>query len=98
MQVFCDKNVWVTFKRVSFVCFIMIVYLSFHRNFTVIGILKMGWMKMHLCDKTGLQSEAMDCSCLLDFYIHETRQRKGYGKRLMDYMLQVRVHFFKIPH
>ena len=29
--------------------------------------------------------------CVLDFYIHETRQRTGCGKRLFEHMLKVRV-------
>lgn len=69
------------------------------RHFAVVGILKMGWKKLFLYNKVGVQSEAM-VYCLLDFYIHESRQRKGYGKRLIEYMLKVRVcphlHFLKI--
>lgn len=65
------------------------------RNFAVVGILKMGWKKLFLYDKAGSRSEAM-VYCLLDFYIHESRQRKGYGKRLIEYMLQVIELFFLI--
>ncbi|XP_050520944.1 alpha-tubulin N-acetyltransferase 1-like [Daktulosphaira vitifoliae] len=57
------------------------------KKFSVVGILKMGWKKLFLYDKTGSRSEAM-VYCLLDFYIHETRQRKGYGKRLFEFMLK----------
>lgn len=60
----------------------------FSRHFTVIGILKMGWKNLYLYDKTGSRSEAM-VYCLMDFYIHDPKQRKGYGKRLVEYMLQV---------
>ncbi|XP_025410930.1 alpha-tubulin N-acetyltransferase 1-like [Sipha flava] len=56
-------------------------------HFTVVGILKMGWKKLFLYDKAGSRSEAL-VYCLLDFYIHESKQRKGYGKRLIEYMLQ----------
>ncbi|XP_050441424.1 alpha-tubulin N-acetyltransferase 1-like [Adelges cooleyi] len=55
-------------------------------RFAVVGILKMGLKKLYLYDKEGSRSEEM-VYCLLDFYIHETRQRKGYGKRLFEYML-----------
>lgn len=48
----------------------------------------MGWKKLYLYDKTGVQSEAM-VYCLLDFYIYEPKQRKGYGKHLIEHMLQV---------
>jgi len=69
------------------IVYMMIDNHSTSPNFTVVGILKMGWTKMNLCDNTGSRSEAM-VNCLLDFYVHETKQRKGYGKRLIDYMLQ----------
>lgn len=48
----------------------------------------MGWKKLYLFNKAGLRSEAM-VYCLLDFYVHESKQRQGYGKRLLNYMLQV---------
>ncbi|XP_026818276.1 alpha-tubulin N-acetyltransferase 1-like [Rhopalosiphum maidis] len=56
-------------------------------NFVVVGILKMGWKKLYLYNKNGTRSETM-VYCLLDFYIHESKQRQGYGKRLVEYMLQ----------
>ncbi|XP_025198590.1 alpha-tubulin N-acetyltransferase 1-like [Melanaphis sacchari] len=56
-------------------------------HFSVVGILKMGWKKLYLYNKAGSRSEAM-VYCLLDFYIHESKQRKGYGKRLLLCMLQ----------
>lgn len=59
-----------------------------YRHFSVVGILKMGWKKLYLYNKEGSRSEAM-VYCLLDFYIHESKQRKGYGKRLIECMLQV---------
>ncbi|XP_025198676.1 alpha-tubulin N-acetyltransferase 1-like isoform X1 [Melanaphis sacchari] len=57
------------------------------RHFAVVGFLKMGWKKLFLYDKQASRSEAK-VYCLLDFYIHERRQRKGYGIRLMECMLQ----------
>uniref|UniRef100_A0A2H8TSJ5 Alpha-tubulin N-acetyltransferase n=2 Tax=Melanaphis sacchari TaxID=742174 RepID=A0A2H8TSJ5_9HEMI len=57
-------------------------------NFVVVGILKMGWKKLCLYNKAvGFCKETM-VYCLMDFYIHESRQHKGYGKYLIDYMLQ----------
>uniref|UniRef100_A0A2S2PQQ5 Alpha-tubulin N-acetyltransferase n=1 Tax=Schizaphis graminum TaxID=13262 RepID=A0A2S2PQQ5_SCHGA len=56
-------------------------------NFVVVGILKMGWKKLYLYNKNDTRSETM-VYCLLDFYIHESKQRQGYGKRLIEYMLQ----------
>lgn len=58
------------------------------RTAVVIGILKMGWKKLYLFDKKGSRTEAM-VYCLLDFYIHETKQRQGYGNKLLEHMLQV---------
>lgn len=49
----------------------------------------MGWKKLYLFDKKGSRSEAM-VYCLLDFYIHETRQRQGYGNKLVEHMLKVK--------
>lgn len=62
------------------------ILLSSH--FAVVGFLKMGWKKLFLYDKQASRSEAR-VYCLLDFYIHESRQRKGYGIRLIQCMLQV---------
>ncbi|XP_029347133.1 alpha-tubulin N-acetyltransferase 1 [Acyrthosiphon pisum] len=56
-------------------------------HFAVVGFLKMGWKKLFLYDKQASRSEAR-VYCLLDFYIHESKQRKGYGIRLIQCMLQ----------
>lgn len=64
------------------------IYILFTRHFAVVGFIKMGWKKLFLYDKQASRSEAR-VYCLLDFYIHERRQRKGYGIRLMQCMLQV---------
>jgi len=53
----------------------------------VVGILKMGRKKLFLLDHTGAQNEMLPL-CVLDFYIHESKQRMGYGKKLFDHMLQ----------
>jgi alpha-tubulin N-acetyltransferase 1 len=74
------------FFKLSLLITVLLIFLS--RHFTVVGILKMGWKKLFLYDKAGSRSEAL-VYCLLDFYIHESKQRKGYGKRLIEYMLQV---------
>lgn len=31
--------------------------------------------------------------CVLDFYVHDTLQRQGYGHALFDYMLQVGIFY-----
>jgi len=53
----------------------------------VVGLLKMGHKKLFVYDIQGNQHE-MEPLCVLDFYIHESRQRKGLGKKLFEYMLK----------
>ncbi|MPC70276.1 Alpha-tubulin N-acetyltransferase [Portunus trituberculatus] len=54
----------------------------------VVGMLKVGRKKLFLLDPNQRTKEAGPL-CVLDFYIHESRQRRGYGRRLFDYMLRV---------
>lgn len=56
-------------------------------NAVVVGMLKIGRKKLFLLDH---EQRTKECAplCVLDFYIHESRQRRGYGKRLFDYMLR----------
>lgn len=53
---------------------------------SIVGLLKMGWKKLYVFDAAGLVHEK-DSLCVLDFYVHESRQRKGYGKKLFEFML-----------
>ncbi|XP_050690923.1 alpha-tubulin N-acetyltransferase-like isoform X2 [Eriocheir sinensis] len=53
----------------------------------VVGMLKVGRKKLFLLDINQRTKETAPL-CVLDFYIHESRQRRGYGKRLFDYMLR----------
>ncbi|XP_072016292.1 uncharacterized protein [Amphiura filiformis] len=55
---------------------------------SVVGIIKIGRKKLFVLDKHGNQNE-MEPLCVLDFYVHESCQRKGYGKRLFEHILQV---------
>ncbi|XP_026286566.1 alpha-tubulin N-acetyltransferase isoform X2 [Frankliniella occidentalis] len=54
---------------------------------TVVGILKVGSKKLFIYNMTGVQWE-MEPLCVLDFYVHESKQRTGCGRLLFDYMLQ----------
>lgn len=54
----------------------------------VVGLLKVGHKKLFIFDDKGTQHE-MHCPCILDFYVHESRQRQGYGKHLFEFMLHV---------
>uniref|UniRef100_T1HF60 Alpha-tubulin N-acetyltransferase n=1 Tax=Rhodnius prolixus TaxID=13249 RepID=T1HF60_RHOPR len=70
-----------------------IVYLltereSNNHNGSVIGMLKMGRKRLYVFDKTG-ECHEMIPLCVLDFYVHESRQRMGCGKKLFEYMLNV---------
>lgn len=55
----------------------------------VIGILKIGPKQLFLHSRKGklLITTPM---CVLDFYVVENRQRSGFGKKLFDFMLEVR--------
>ncbi|XP_030853669.1 alpha-tubulin N-acetyltransferase 1-like [Strongylocentrotus purpuratus] len=53
----------------------------------VVGILKTGRKNLFVLDRHGNQTE-MQPICVLDFYVHESCQRKGYGKKLFTHMLQ----------
>ncbi|XP_012823288.2 alpha-tubulin N-acetyltransferase 1 isoform X2 [Xenopus tropicalis] len=64
----------------------------------VIGFLKVGCKKLFVLDQKGSHIEA-EPLCILDFYIHETLQRHGFGKELFTFMLkneQVDVHHLAI--
>ncbi|KAG0244150.1 Alpha-tubulin N-acetyltransferase 1 [Mortierella sp. GBA43] len=54
----------------------------------VAGMLKMGEKKLFIVDKSGRMHEQHVC-CVLDFYVDESSQRRGFGKLLFDYMIKV---------
>lgn len=53
----------------------------------VVGILKTGHKRLFVYDHLGHQHE-MEPLCVLDFYVHESRQRMGCGKKLFEYFLK----------
>lgn len=53
----------------------------------VVGILKTGIRKLFYSNEYGKIIE-MSPLCLLDFYVHESCQRSGYGKELYECMLR----------
>uniref|UniRef100_A0A8C3CA35 Alpha-tubulin N-acetyltransferase 1 n=1 Tax=Cairina moschata TaxID=8855 RepID=A0A8C3CA35_CAIMO len=53
----------------------------------VIGFLKVGYKKLFLLDHSGAHNEA-EPLCVLDFYVHESLQRHGYGRELFQHMLK----------
>ncbi|XP_041081781.1 alpha-tubulin N-acetyltransferase 1 isoform X2 [Polyodon spathula] len=52
-----------------------------------IGFLKVGYKKLFVLDHGGAHNE-VEPLCVLDFYVHESLQRHGYGKRLFNHMLE----------
>lgn len=54
---------------------------------SVVGILKVGHKKLFVYSHHGNVHE-MEPLCVLDFYVHESRQRMGCGRKLFDFMLQ----------
>mmetsp|Transcript_18976 Transcript_18976/g.33933 ORF Transcript_18976/g.33933 Transcript_18976/m.33933 type:complete len:387 (-) Transcript_18976:34-1194(-) len=57
-------------------------------DFRACGILKIGRKKLFLRNNSGRVRE-LNAMCVLDFYIHESCQRKGLGRRLFSYMLKL---------
>ncbi|XP_054733239.1 alpha-tubulin N-acetyltransferase 1-like isoform X2 [Anastrepha obliqua] len=53
----------------------------------VIGLLKIGTKNLYLFDSIGQTRKVDKVPCILDFYIHDSRQRTGIGKKLFDIML-----------
>lgn len=52
-----------------------------------VGILRVGHKKLFVYDREGNNHE-LEPLCVLDFYVHESRQRTGCGKILFQFMLQ----------
>lgn len=63
--------------------------MCFRGNGLVYGLLKIGKKKLFVFDAMG-QYHEIEPLCVLDFYIHESKQRKGCGKELYEYMLKVK--------
>lgn len=53
----------------------------------VIGVLKVGLKDLYLFDEQSNLSSHRETPAILDFYVHESHQRRGLGKRLFEYML-----------
>ncbi|CAH1132346.1 unnamed protein product [Ceutorhynchus assimilis] len=53
----------------------------------VTGMLKTGEKGLYVFDREG-QHYQVSPPCVLDFYIHESRQRTGFGRRLFEHMLE----------
>ncbi|XP_017475977.1 PREDICTED: alpha-tubulin N-acetyltransferase 1-like [Rhagoletis zephyria] len=53
----------------------------------VVGLLKVGTKNLYLFDSLAQTKKVDNSPCILDFYVHESRQRTGLGKKLFDIML-----------
>ena len=49
-------------------------------------VFQVGKKNLFLLDRGGKQHEVTS-NCILDFYVHESRQRTGCGKRIFEFML-----------
>lgn len=54
----------------------------------VVGLLKIGSKDLYLFDEYGVTRRVLNAPAILDFYIHESRQRSGQGKKLFETMLE----------
>lgn len=59
---------------------------------SVVGLLKTGSKLLFMFDENGLHYQIKP-RCILDFYIHESRQRMGLGMELYQHMLSVSNNF-----
>lgn len=57
---------------------------------SVVGFLKVGRKKLFVYDAAGAHHELQPL-CVLDFYVHESKQRMGCGRTLYEHMLLVSV-------
>ncbi|KAK1125589.1 hypothetical protein K0M31_005946 [Melipona bicolor] len=55
---------------------------------SVVGLLKTGSKNLFMFDETGAHYQ-LKPRCILDFYVHESRQRMGLGNILYQHMLSV---------
>lgn len=51
------------------------------------GLLKIGTKNLYVFDENG-ETKQVPAQCVLDFYIHESRQRAGLGREMFETMLQ----------
>jgi GNAT superfamily N-acetyltransferase len=62
------------------------IYLHCTLPSTVNGLLRVGEKRLFIRDELGAIKEITP-SCVLDFYVHESKQRSGVGRQLFEFML-----------
>lgn len=72
-----------------FCVFLYFTPCHFDWNFSgcVTGLLKVGTKNLYVFDENG-ETKQVPAQCVLDFYIHESRQRAGLGREMFELMLQ----------
>ncbi|KJH41544.1 hypothetical protein DICVIV_12479 [Dictyocaulus viviparus] len=87
------KRVLTTYEKVLNHPEEQVIYLMWHRHPTkssssiVVGMLKIGRKHLYLLDENQKKYEE-EPLCILDFYIHNSVQRKGNGHKLFEFMLK----------
>ena len=59
-----------------------------------VGMIKVGRKTLFLLDMHGVQNEMVPL-CVMDFYVHNTKQRNGCGKKLFEHMLQTQNNYIQ---
>lgn len=72
-------------KRFSSLIYLSFVFCGF--SGCVTGLLKIGTKNLYVFDENG-DTKIVSAMCVLDFYIHESRQRAGLGKKMFEVMLE----------
>lgn len=65
----------------------LLFFMSSRRSGCVTGLLKVGVKNLYVFDESG-ETKPVPALCVLDFYVHETRQRAGLGKEMFEFMLE----------
>ena len=76
-----------TYKQTKNIKNAFFPYPAIQFNQIIFIFFSVGKKNLFLLDGNGGQNEVYPL-CVLDFYVHESRQRSGCGKNLFEYMLQ----------
>lgn len=86
-KVVAKKNTKKT-KCICMFCFFLFHFISIGIfSGCVTGLLKVGTKNLYVFDENG-ETKQVPAQCVLDFYIHESRQRAGLGREMFELMLQ----------
>lgn len=64
------------------------IYIVSDSTSNAIGFVKVGHRHLYYYDRHGKVFE-IDPLCVLDFYVREEYQRQGFGRAVIDFMIQV---------